>query len=386
MASFDWIVIGGGITGAALGYELLDQGAKVLLLERDPVLRGATRYSYGGIAHWAGTTELTRTLCQESLAIHRFLPRELDRPTHYRDLDLLLTIGQDEDAEAITQSFADCAVQPQILTPQEAQDREPQLHIANLQRVLRLPHAQIDAQCTAEAYHQAITRRGGQVTIAQVTAIHADRVETRAGDFHGANIVLCTGSESRRFLQDLGLEIPLYFSYAESVETIPGQSPLRTMVQSAVTQRFDLESQAAQPELTDRWQQPDQELSPPVIDMGALQFADGHIRMGQISRTLSNPRANFNPYQSEDWIRREVRQYLPTIADLPGAWCCCTVAFTRDHLPLIGALPEHPTLHLFSGFSNPMALVPALARRFAKSQLKTPDPLLEPLSPQRFLA
>lgn len=384
MASFDWIVVGGGITGAALGYELLDQGARVLVLERDPVLRGATRYSYGGIAHWAGTTDFTRTLCQESLAIHRFLPRELDSPTHYRDIDLLLTIGQEEDAEAITASFADCATQPQRLTPQEAQEREPQLHIDSLQCVLRLPHAQIDAQRTAEAYHKAITRRGGQVPIAKVTAVHADRVETSDDTFHGTNIVLCTGSDSRRFLQDLGLEIPLYFSYAESVETIPRQIPLRTMVQSAITRRFDLEAQAAQPELTDRWNQPDQELSPPVMDMGALQFPDGHIRMGQISRTLSNPHADFNPYQSEAWIRREVRRYLPTIADLPGAWCCCTVAFTRDHLPLVGALPDHPSIHLFSGFSNPMALVPALARRFAKSVLKAADPMLESVSPQRF--
>jgi hypothetical protein len=39
---------------------------------------------------------------------------------------------------------------------------------------------------------------------------------------------------------------------------------------------------------------------------------------------------------------------------------------------------------LFSGFSNPMALVPGLARRFAKSVMGTADPLLTPLSPTRF--
>jgi len=50
MKSYDWIVVGGGITGASLGYELAKKGFAVLLLERDPTLQNATRFSYGGLA------------------------------------------------------------------------------------------------------------------------------------------------------------------------------------------------------------------------------------------------------------------------------------------------------------------------------------------------
>jgi glycine/D-amino acid oxidase-like deaminating enzyme len=384
MQSFDWIVVGGGITGAALGYELLDQGAKVLLIERDAVLRGATRYSYGGIAHWAGNTDLTRTICAESLAIHRFLPRELDMPTQFREIDLLLTVGHGDDRDAVIKSFADFTRQPDQLTPQEAVDLEPQLNPGAIALALRLPHAHIEPQVTTMAYRSAIERRGGTIVIASVTAVHDDRVETTAGEFAAANIVLCAGGATRQLLQPIGLEIPLYFSYAESVETVPVQAKLRTIVMPAITQRFELEAIAGRSAAD--WQQPDHEITPPVLDAGALQFADGHMRMGQISRTLTNPQAYLNPFQSEDWIRRQVREILPAIADLPGAWCCCTVAFSRDHLPLIGALPDRPSIHLFSGFSNPMALVPGLARRFAKSVTGEPDPLLVPLSPGRFAA
>ncbi len=382
MQSFDWIVVGGGITGAALGYELVDQGAKVLLIERDAVLRGATRYSYGGIAHWAGNTDLTRTICAESLAIHRFLPRELDMPTQFREIDLLLTVAHEDDQDAVIQSFADLTRQPDQLTPQEAVDLEPHLNQGVIAMALRLPHAHIEAQVTTMAYRSAIARRGGKVVVASVTAVHQDRVETTAGEFAAANIVLCAGSETRQLLQPIELEIPLYFSYAESVETVPVQAKLRTIVMSAITRRFELEAIAGRSAAD--WQQPDHEITPPVLDMGALQFVDGHMRMGQLSRTLTNPQAYLNPVQSEDWIRRQVREILPAIADLPGAWCCCTVAFSRDHLPLVGALPDRPSIHLFSGFSNPMALVPGLARRFAKSVMGEPDPLLVPLSPGRF--
>jgi glycine/D-amino acid oxidase-like deaminating enzyme len=52
MRTYDWIVIGAGITGAALAYELAKQGLSVLLLERHVSLQGATRFGYGGIAYW----------------------------------------------------------------------------------------------------------------------------------------------------------------------------------------------------------------------------------------------------------------------------------------------------------------------------------------------
>jgi glycine/D-amino acid oxidase-like deaminating enzyme len=35
MKTYDWIVVGAGITGAALAYELAKQGLQVLLLEKE---------------------------------------------------------------------------------------------------------------------------------------------------------------------------------------------------------------------------------------------------------------------------------------------------------------------------------------------------------------
>ncbi len=60
LKTYDWIVVGGGITGAALSYELAKKSFCVVLLEQHSTLQGATRYSYGGLAYWSGTTALTR--------------------------------------------------------------------------------------------------------------------------------------------------------------------------------------------------------------------------------------------------------------------------------------------------------------------------------------
>ena len=90
--NYDWVVIGAGFTGAALAYELVKKGFSVLLLEQNAVPDNATRYSYGGLAFWSGTSSLTRQLCDEGKQRYSELLHELGSDIEYREIDLLLTI------------------------------------------------------------------------------------------------------------------------------------------------------------------------------------------------------------------------------------------------------------------------------------------------------
>jgi glycine/D-amino acid oxidase-like deaminating enzyme len=387
MQNFDWIIIGAGITGAALAYEISRQGQTVLLLDRTPHLTDATRQSYGGIAHWAGATDLTRTLCAESLNIHRHLSVELDADTEYRDRETLLTISPDEDVAGIVADYQKFTVQPQQLTPQEAQQVEPLLNPNAIAAALLLPHGQIEPERTAIAYRQAAERLGTKYQIATVKQVRGTQVITDQGEFSAANIAICAGGMSRQLLQASGIQVPQHFSYAESIETVPVDLELRTIVMSAVLRRFELEAAASLPDREPDWDKPGQELASPILDVGALQFRNGHIRMGQLTRALSDPNAitQIDPAKSEATMRHQLTQLLPKIGALPGTWRCCTVAFSRDHLPTIGPIPGQPQIHLFTGFSNPMALVPSLARRYAAVVAGKPDRLLDALLPDRFM-
>ncbi|PSB40542.1 FAD-dependent oxidoreductase, partial [filamentous cyanobacterium Phorm 6] len=113
MKSYDWIVVGGGITGAAVSYELAKKGFSVLLLERDAIMQNGTRFSYGGLAYWSGTTDLTRQLCAEGIERHRNLSAELDADTEFRELDLLLTIDRGDDPEKAAANYAHFGTPPQ---------------------------------------------------------------------------------------------------------------------------------------------------------------------------------------------------------------------------------------------------------------------------------
>lgn len=390
MQTYDWIVIGAGITGAALSYELVKQGFSVLLIEQDASLQGATRYSYGGIAYWSGTTELTRQLCAEGIALQRHLSAELDADTEFRELDLVLTIAADDDPTAIAQTYRHFATPPCLISVSEACALEPLLNPDAIAGALTVKHGHISTTAMAAAYTQAFVRLGGRVQIDRVKSLlhdKGDRVTGVLGEqarYYSGNVAVCAGGLSRSLLKAAGIPVRLYFTHAELIETPIVAVQLRSLVMPANTQRFTLEATASTAALDQQWDQPGNEPVPPILDAGAVQLLDGRLRIGQISRVLTDPHAAIDPVESEAAMRSSVGTVLPALKPLPGTWHHCLIAFSHDRLPLVGTIPTVEGIHLFSGFSNPLAIVPTLARRFAIQATGQKDELLAQLSPDRF--
>lgn len=386
----DWIVIGNGLAGAALSYELAKVGFAVLLLEQAATPLGATRFSYGGIAYWSGTTELTRQLCQEGIELHRDLSAELEADTQFCIRDLLLTIEPDRDPAQVASAYSVFTLQPELLTPEAACQLEPLLNRQAISGALRLPHGHVSPEATVRAYNQALLRLGGTIQTARVTGLSqvGDRVTgvvTSAGILEAANVAVCAGGMSRSLLQAAKRPVYLYYTQAEIVEILTGAPQLRVQVMPAELKRFDMEAKAGRSETNQLWDEPGHEIVPPILDIGIVQFRDGTLRLGQISRALTDPSAQVDARQSEREIRAGVGQLVPTLQNLPGAWHCCLVAFSGDRLPLVGALPHCQGVYLFSGFSNPFAFLPPIARRFARSIVGQPDEIISKLSLDRFV-
>jgi glycine/D-amino acid oxidase-like deaminating enzyme len=381
----DWIVVGAGLAGSALGYELAKAGYSVLLLEQSPQSRGATRFSYGGIAYWSGNTPMLRQLCQESIALHRNLATELEAETQFRELELLLTIDRDRDAEAVLAAYTGAMIPPALLSVEAACALEPLLNPAAIGGALLLRHGHVSPEATVNAYNQAFLRLGGEVQMAQVQEILPDGVRLGSGvALQAANVAVCAGAASRRLLRQAGIEVPLFFTQAEIIETPPLDVQLQAMVMCAELQRFDMEAKAAQSPLWDApGDAPGQEVVPPILDIGVVQMADRSLRIGQFTRAWTDLQPAVDAIASEAALRSGLGEKMPTLRDVPGEWRRCQVAFCGDRLPLVGAVPAMPAVHLFTGFSNPFALLPPLARRFAQRSDK-PDEILAALSPARF--
>lgn len=390
MRTFDWIVIGNGLAGAALSYELATQGLQVLLVDRTAQPDSGTRHSYGGVAYWAGTTSLTRQLCQETRQKHRHLSDELGADTEFRELDLLLTYPPDQVVADLALQFAQCESPPQPISLSTAQELEPLLVGEGVGGAFTVRHGHVCPRSLVKAYNHGFHRRGGTMMVAPVTGLVRvkDRVTgitTATQAYAAQRVAVAAGAYSLPLLRQVGVALPLYFTHGEVLETPPlDHLTLRTKIMPAHTQRYDLEAAATAPHNQQRWQQPDQEIVPPILDSGAIQFQDGRLCIGQISRTLSNLDHTSDTAASEAQLRQAIGQILPALQDLPGRWRHCQVSFSADGLPLVGAVPGLEGVELFVGFSSPFALLPPLAERFAQAIVGEDDPLLAALTLDRF--
>ncbi|PSB43943.1 FAD-dependent oxidoreductase, partial [filamentous cyanobacterium Phorm 6] len=285
----------------------------------------------------------------------------------------------------------------QLLSVAEAGALEPLLNKSAIAGALAVRHGHISPTATNIAYCQGFARLGGTIKIAEVIGLIAEGnrvsgVKTVQESYACKNVVICAGGWSRTLLKAAGISAGVYFSRAEILETEPVDLKLRTLVMPAVLKRFELEAESSKIEVDFLWDEPGKELLPPILDSGAIQFNDGSLRIGQLSRTLSDLNAKVDRETSETAIRAGIGKVLPALAGLTATWHDCIVAFSADKLPVVGEIGSRPGLHVFSGLSNPLAIVPTLAERFANSAAGEKDwaipygiaSLHELLSPNRF--
>ncbi len=386
MQTYDAIVIGNGIAGAALSYELVKAGRSVLLMD-DGNPDSGTRYSYGGIGYWAGTTELTTTLFQAGFSRHQELSEELGAETQLRELNLLLTVEKDADVDALTRAYGAYSSPPRFVSAKEASEIEPCLDADAIAGAFTTRHAHVDPISLVAAYNQAFRRLGGHHNLSTVTGLVkvGDRVTgitTPAQAYPAGLTIVSAGAYSLQLLASVGIEVPLYFTHAEMVETPALDFEVRSLIMPATNTRFELESKAGEFD----WDKPDARMMPPVLEAGIIQFADKTARIGQISRFYTG---FDSPVEAEGGKREmlaAIAQKIPKLKNISGNWRHSLVSFTQDGLPLLGPVPAISGLHLFSGFTGPFALVPSVAQRYAQWTAQSSDPLIEQMLVGRFFA
>lgn len=370
MKNFDWIVIGAGITGSALSYELAKQGLTVLLLEKDSNYANATRYSYGGIAYWSGIDAFSIQLCQESRDIYHQLSEELGQSTEFRELDLMLTIPIEKDPQIIAENYQKFFVKPKLLTPQESTEIEPLLNTDTISGCLKLPHGHIHPQKTNHAYQQAFLKLGGTIKYQEVTELLSENqtitgVTTNQEKYYSKNVVVCAGGLSHSLLKTLGITLNIYFTHSQLILTSSVDTSLKTLVMPAILNRLDIEEKSGDSKVKSVWNSPDDKIISDVMEPGAIQFLDGSFCLGQISQIRTDPQAKIDSCLAENTIRKGVGKILPELQNLPGKLHHCLVAFCPDSNFLVGKIDSLKGLHVFSGFTSTFVFAPPLAKRFA---------------------
>jgi glycine/D-amino acid oxidase-like deaminating enzyme len=389
MQTYDWIVVGNGFTGAAVSYELARQGQRVLLLEQALEPASATRYSYGGIPFWSGTTALFRQLCRETRDRYLQLPEETGLSIELRELDLLLTVPPDQDPASAVERYAAVEIPPKPLTVAEAIALEPQLNPAAIAGALTVKHGHVHPTALVKAYNQGMQALGGHLMLATVTGLVrvGDRVTgvlTPTQAYAAGHVLIAAGAMTRTLLKTAGVSVPVYFTHAEMIETYPLETRLRSLIMPADLTRSAIESEGTDTDTETLWDEAGHEIRPPMLDVGCIQFLDGTVRIGQISRIHTSLNLALDAAAGEHRLRSGITPLIPILATAPGHWRSCQVTFSRDGLPLVGSVPGLVGVSVFSGFTSPFALVPATATHFAQWAIGKEYAVIAQLSPRRF--
>ncbi len=326
----DVVVVGAGVLGAAIAYESALRGLRVVVLERDrAAVTGATRLSMAGLIWLAAADHHLRRLSWEGLTRHRTLGAELGADTGFRPLPMLLLAESGADLARLDPLLAAglaAGFRGQRVGPDDLLRLEPGLAPGICVGGVRCEQGHVDPVRLTEAWLAAAVRLGASVQLgSDVRALILDgrggaMVETGAGRLSGGRVVVAAGAWSRGLLVRAGIEVPVLHTHAEVLVTPPQPPVLAHFVAEASGARTALEEALGSPALGHRWTgdpTDTDELVPAVAEMSAVQFPDGPLRIGQVTRAvpgfLPGPLAG-----GEALIRERIRRFFPRLALAPA--------------------------------------------------------------------
>ena len=367
MAGCDVVVVGGGVIGCAVAYELARAGASVVLVERDEIgahASGAAAGMLAPIAESSGSGPLVDLGLRSLNQVTQRLP-ELEElsgidPRLVRCGVLRLAPpGEVEELRAVASALARHGCE--WLDADELRKREPRLAEEWGGALWSPREASLDPLSLTRAYAVSAERRGADVrpgTVARGVILDGTRtvgVRTDAGDVPAGDVVLCAGAWSGEVDDTLGQAFP--------IEPVKGQI---------------LELEAPEPTLPAILWSPDVYLVP---------RPDGSLRVG-----ATIERAGFDARPTAGGVAALLEaacSVLPPLAECRFArsWAGLRPA-TPDRLPLVGRVPGRPGLWIAAGHYRNGILLSALTAECLAAELVRGEtrPELKALDPARFPA
>jgi sarcosine oxidase subunit beta len=362
--SYDCVVIGGGISGLAVAYELAKRGCgDVAVLEERYLGSGATGRCGSGIrAQFSGPNQIV--LMREAEVMWSHLAEELDFEVHYRAGGYLWLWDTPELLEEARQNVAlqnRYGVMSRIIDKQEALEICPEL---NPDCFLAGQWYDQDAQCfpfdAVTAYARAARRLG--VDIIPMTKVigldkRGDRiatVHTTQGSIAASRVVNAAGAGSKELGAMVGIDLPVHLYKHQIMATEPIAQFLGPMI-----------------------------VKNPLY---FLQTYRGNIvgGTGPGERDVSNVDSTFEFVTK---FAHEVTDVMPLIAGVKmmRQWAGCS-DYSPDEHPILGPVDGVPNFIQANGFSGHGFMMAPIVGRLLAEYIADGKPSIdiEPFNVRRF--
>jgi len=360
------VIVGGGIMGLALAWNLAGFGAgKVLVLERGYLCEGASGRNGGGVrAQW--TTSTLIELAKESIEFMARFAQELGINVWLRRGGYLFLAHDDETMRRIeygAELQRKHGLATRVIGRAEAADLVPQLDTSKFIAASWNPDDGVVFPWPfLWGYADGARRRGAQVeTFTRVTGIEVSGgrvrgVQTDRGRVAADRVVIAAGAWSPVVARFAGVELPNVPYRHEIVSSEPLKPFLGPLVSMLGTGLYF--SQSMRGEIVGGMGDPDE---PPGLNQASsLRF------MARYGAALA-----------------ELMPRLGSVK-LLRQWAGC-YDDTPDRSPVLGETPGVEGLLQMSGFvGHGFMMAPAVARRMAAWMGGTPDEIFERYNLRRF--
>ena len=364
------LIIGGGVVGLSIGWQLVRQGHPAVIFERGEAGRATSWLAAGMLAPDAeiGFEELelyrlNRESAQRWPGFVEALETDSGETVDFRTHGTLIVADDRDAAEALRRRYRfmrETGLDVEWLTGAEALEREPFLAPRLSAAVYSAKDHQVDNRLLVDALKKAFLARGGMlhehapVTEIATHSVHPEVVLENGERHRGSAVIVAAGVWSRQISGLLPEDRPL-------VRPVKGQ-----MLELKIEAPFDLRHVIRAPHAY---------LAPKT---------NGRLLVGATSEEMG-----FDERVTAGGLYRLLEgawEVVPGIDDLPvtDMWAGLRPA-SRDHLPILG-LSDAPGVIMATGFyRHGILLTPVTAEQITRLVTRGDmEEWMEPFSPKRF--
>ena len=249
MESADVVIVGGGIMGCALAYQLRRRNVDVLLLERETLGSQSTGKCAGGVRQQFSNEGNVR-LQRMSVGMLESFEEEIGHPADFRQIGYLFVLTQPQQVEDFGHNMdlwhRVGLSEARWVDPAEAQRMVPVLKVDDVLGCTFCPTDGIASPADVTSGYAAAARRlgarlkeGVAVTGIDVASGRVQGVRTSAGDVATRLIFNCAGAWSASIGRMAGLEIPIlpyrrHIAVTSTFPAVPRNNPMTVDFQTSL--------------------------------------------------------------------------------------------------------------------------------------------------------
>lgn len=373
--TYDAIIIGAGIIGAATASQLAESGYKVILLERGEAASGASGGNLGQISLSDRCEPWHLKLALRSLAYYReVLSQEFSIEYNQSGGSTVLLgpeqIAAAQDAITFMNSYG---IDASICRGEEIHQAEPAILSTAMDAMLYCPmEGKLNPFLTTLAFLEK-AKRSGAVLLNNTPVIafeqkgnRIDGVRTPQATYHADWIINCTGPRAAYLGKMANVPIPICFHKGTAFVS----QPVAPLIKGPVVSGGSF---LAPPEV-----QPQRS-----IGFGTVQTADGSILIAQSTEECDIDDKSVN-MPSLQLVAQAFLNYFPQLKNLQivRAWAAVTT-YTKDRLPVFGFSNEARNFFTVAGFKGAFTTAPAIGALTKAALEGHMDPDLIACAPDR---